>query len=115
MEKIKNPMLDKIIESYIFYENQENEIIMKYINMDLNNFNKKLKEDNFSVYLTKNDKFKIERSINLLENNLMKFNKIKEEILNNMNVLDSNYYLIKEKSEEFTKRNTYFIQLLNYY
>ena len=78
MEKKKNPMLDKIIESYIFYENQENEIIMKYINMDLNNFNKKLKEDNFSVYLTKNDKFKIERSINLLENNLMKFNKIKE-------------------------------------
>ena len=32
-----------------------------------------------------------------------------------MNVLDSNYYLIKEKSEEFTKRNIYFIQLLNYY
>ncbi len=39
---------------------------MKYINVDLKNFNNELKKDNFSVYLTKNDKFKIERSTNLL-------------------------------------------------
>ncbi len=96
-------------------ENNECKILLKYLNKDFKNSINKNKEIHFSFYLTKNDKFKIKNTLKKLEYLLNYFIKNKEEILSNLNILDSNYSLIKQKSEEYQKRNYFFIQVLHYY
>ena len=96
-------------------ENNECKILLKYLNKDFKNSINKNKEIHFSFYLTKNDKFKIKNTLKKLEYLLKSFIKNKEEILSNLNILDSNYSLIKQKSEEYQKRNSFFIQVLHYY
>ncbi len=118
--KIALKMVEKIYieENLSFYENKSNSLLLHYLNSKYNNTIidlKKNDESDFSIYLTKNEKEKIEKCINKLENIILQFEKNKQEILLNMNILDSNFDLIVKRSEEYKKTNYSFIQLLKYY
>ena len=114
-------MVEKIYSEEILsiYQNKENSVLLNYLNSKYKNkiidLNKNDDSDSL-IYLTKNEKVKIEKCISKLENIILQFEKNKHEILSNMNILDLNFDLIVKRSEEYKKINCSFIQLLkNYY